>query len=348
MNKRKVAILGATGLVGQRFIQLLDGHPWFKVSALTGSARSVGQSYYDCCKWHLPGRMPKWAGAMSVQPSHSSLDAEIIFSALPSDIASTLELKLASDGYHVFSNASSNRMEPDIPLLIPEVNSDHAELVRLQRNKRSWNGTIVTNCNCTATGVTLSLKPLYDDFGLKRVFLTSMQALSGAGYPGVSSLDAIDNVVPYIDGEEQKMQSEPLKMLGRFDGTQIVQADFGISAHCNRVPVSDGHMVCVTAELGRSASVEQICTSFSSFCPNEIVSELPSSPREFIRVFAGEDRPQPKLDRQTGAGMATMVGRVRADTMLHVRYVVLSHNTIKGAAGGSLQNAELLLKKGLI
>ena len=348
MNKRKVAILGATGLVGQRFIQLLDGHPWFKVSALTGSARSVGQSYYDCCKWHLPGRMPKWAGAMSVQPSHSSLDAEIIFSALPSDIASTLELKLASDGYHVFSNASSNRMEPDIPLLIPEVNSDHAELVRLPRNKRSWNGTIVTNCNCTATGVTLSLKPLYDDFGLKRVFLTSMQALSGAGYPGVSSLDAIDNVVPYIDGEEQKMQSEPLKMLGRFDGTQIVQADFGISAHCNRVPVSDGHMVCVTAELGRSASVEQICTSFSSFCPNEIVSELPSSPREFIRVFAGEDRPQPKLDRQTGAGMATMVGRVRADTMLHVRYVVLSHNTIKGAAGGSLQNAELLLKKGLI
>jgi len=348
MKKRKVAILGATGLVGQRFVQLLDRHPWFDVIELTGSVRSVGRYYYDCCKWLLPSKMPEWAGNMPVKSSQSDLDAEIIFSALPTNVAGTVEVKLASAGYHVFSNASVNRMVPDVPLLIPEVNSDHAELVELQRKKRGWNGTIVTNCNCTATGVTLSLKPLLDDYGIKKVFLTSMQALSGAGYPGVSSLDAIDNVVPFIDGEEQKMQSEPLKMLGCFDGTQIVQAKFGISAQCNRVPVSDGHMVCVTVELGQSASVEQIRRSFASFCPNEIVSQLPSTPDKVIKLFAEKDRPQPKLDRQTGDGMTTMIGRVLADTMLHVRYVVLSHNTIKGAAGGSLQNAELFLKKGLI
>ena len=348
MNKRKVAILGATGLVGQRFVQLLDGHPWFSVSALTGSDRAIGYTYYESCKWHLPGQMPEWACNMPVQASQSGLDAEILFSALPTDIANSVEVQLASAGYHVFSNASTHRMASDVPLLIPEVNSDHADLVLVQRNRRGWNGSIVTNCNCTATGVTLSLKPLLDDFGLKRVFLTSMQALSGAGYPGMAAIDLIDNIVPFIDGEEQKMQSEPLKMLGDFDGEQVIQADFGISAQCNRVPVSDGHIVCVKVELGQAASLEQVSKSFSSFVPNELVRGLPSSPSESIKVFSEQDRPQPRLDRQNGDGMTTMVGRVIADSMLHVRYVVLSHNTVKGAAGGSLQNAELLLKKGLI
>jgi aspartate-semialdehyde dehydrogenase len=348
MMKRKVAILGATGLVGQRFVQLLDDHPWFSVSALTGSDRSIGHTYYESCKWHLPSQMPEWACNIPVQASQSGLDADIVFSALPADIASSVEVQLASDGYHVFSNASVHRMSSDVPLLIPEVNSDHADLVLVQRNRRGWKGSIVTNSNCTATGVTLSLKPLFDNFGLKRVFLTSMQALSGAGYPGMAALDMIDNIVPFIDGEEQKMQSEPLKMLGCFDGNQVIEADFGISAQCNRVPVSDGHIVCVKVELGQAASVDQVSKSFSKFVPNEIVRGLPSSPGDFIKLFSEQDRPQPRLDRQSGGGMTTMVGRVIADSMLHIRYVVLSHNTVKGAAGGSLQNAELLLKKGLI
>jgi len=239
-------------------------------------------------------------------------------------------------------------MSSDIPLLIPEVNSDHADLVLVQRNRHSWNGSIVTNCNCTATVVTLSLKPLFDDFGLKRVFLTSMQALSGAGYPGMAALDLIDNTVPFIDGEEQKMQTEPLKMLGCFDGNQVIEANFGISAQCNRVPVSDGHIVCVKVELDQASSVDQVSKSFSNFVPNELVRGLPSSPSEFIKVFSEQDRPQPRLDRQNGGGMTTMVGRIIAASILDIRYVVLSHNTIKGAAGGSLQNAELFLKKGLI
>ncbi len=348
MKKRKVAVLGATGAVGQRFVQLLDGHPWFTVTALTGSERKVGLTYKQACRWVLPGEMPAWAAELSVLSSEPEVDAELVFSALPSEVAQSVEPDFAAAGYHVCSNAAAHRTASDVPLLFPEVNSDHTVLVDAQRNRRGWSGCIVTNCNCTASGVTISLKPLLDAFGLRRVFVVSLQSISGAGYPGLAALDMIDNVVPFIRGEEEKLESEPLKMLGSCDGTRVTKADFGISAHCNRVAVSEGHMVCVTVELGRPASVAEVVDTMDSFAPPEMVRELPSSPPQVLRVRPENDRPQPRLDRDTGAGMTTVVGRVRGDSLLHIRYVVLSHNTIKGAAGGSLQNAELLLMKGLV
>lgn len=347
MKKRKVAVLGATGAVGQRFVQLLDGHPWFTVTALSGSERTVGDTYQRGCRWVLPGDMPEWARDLPVLHSEPGMDAEIVFSALPSALAKTVEPAFASAGYQVFSNASSYRMDVDVPLLIPEVNPDHIELVHQQRKRRNWSGCIVTNCNCTSTGVTVSLKPLLDTFGLRRVFLVSLQAISGAGYPGVPALDLADNVVPFIQGEEEKLESEPLKMLGMCDGKRVSAASFGISAHCNRVAVSDGHMVCVTAELEQPTSLSRIVDAMESFAPAQSVQELPSSPHQVLQVRSESDRPQPRRDRGKGAGMTTVVGRVREDSLLHVRYVVLSHNTIKGAAGGSLQNAELLLAKGV-
>ena len=348
MKKRKVAVLGATGAVGQRFVQLLDGHPWFTVTALTGSERTVGGAYDQGCRWVLPGEMPAWAGDLPVLPSEPGIDAEIVFSALPSELAQTVELDFAAAGHQVFSNASAHRMAVDVPLLIPEVNPDHIMLVEQQRQQRGWSGCIVTNCNCTATGVTVSLKPLLDSFGLQRVFVVSMQAISGAGYPGVAALDLADNVVPYIAGEEDKLEVEPLKILGRYDGERVASADIGISAHCNRVAVSDGHVVCVTAEFGQLASAVEVIAVMESFAPSQAVRELPSSPPNALRVRLESDRPQPRRDRESGGGMTTVVGRVRGDSLLHVRYVVLSHNTIKGAAGGSLQNAELLLSQGLV
>ena len=348
MKKRKVAVLGATGAVGQRFVQLLDGHPWFRVSALTGSERTVGRTYLQGCRWMLPGEMPAWAGELPVQSSEPGMDAEIVFSALPSELAKTVEPTFAAAGYQVFSNAAAHRMVADVPLLIPEVNPDHTALVEQQRKQRGWSGCIVTNCNCTATGVTVSLKPLLDAFGLRRVFAVSLQAISGAGYPGVAALDLTDNVVPFIAGEEAKLEVEPLKMLGNCDGGRVTPADFGISAQCNRVAVSDGHVVCVTAELGQSTSVADVLASMESFTPPKPVRELPSSPPQALSVRRENDRPQPRRDREAGGGMTTVIGRVRSDSLLHIRYVVLSHNTIKGAAGGSLQNAELLLAKGLV
>ena len=221
-------------------------------------------------------------------------------------------------------------------------------LVERQREQRGWSGCIVTNCNCTATGVTVSLKPLLDAFGLRRVFVTSLQAISGAGYPGVAALDLTDNVVPFIEGEEEKLQTEPLKIMGRCDGERVTPANFGISAHCNRVGVSDGHVVCVTVELEQPASAAEVVAAMDSFALPQAVRELPSSPPQALSVRRESDRPQPRRDREFGGGMTTVVGRVRADSLLHIRYVVLSHNTIKGAAGGSLQNAELLLSQGLV
>lgn len=348
MKKRKVVVLGATGAVGQRIVQLLDRHPWFIVTALTGSERKVGLTYKQACRWVLPGEMPAWASELSVLPSEPGMDAEIVFSALPSEVAQSVEPDFAAAGYHVCSNAAAHRTESDVPVLVPEVNSDHTVLVDAQRNRRGWSGCIVTNCNCTASGVTISLKPLLDAFGLRRVFVVAMQSISGAGYPGLAALDMNDNVVPFIKGEEEKLESEPLKILGSCDGTRVTKADFGISAQCNRVAVSDGHMVCVTVELGRPASVTEVVDTMESFAPPEMVRELPSSPPQVLTVRRENDRPQPRLDRGTGAGMTTVVGRVRGDSLLHIRYVVLSHNTIKGAAGGSLQNAELLLMKDLV
>ncbi len=346
MDKIKVAILGATGAVGQRLVQLLDGHPWFKVSALTGSDRTVGGRYGEACRWILPGPIPDYARDMTVVPTEPGLDARLALSALPTDAARQAEPALAAAGLIVCSNASAHRMWDDVPLLIPEVNPDHARLAQKQRADRGWPGFIVCNPNCTITGVTIALRALQAEFGLRRVFLVSMQAVSGAGYPGVASLDIFDNVIPYIGGEEEKVELEPRKMLGRAVDGRIELAPLAISAHANRVPVTDGHLVCVSVELERAAAPDEAARALAEFAPSAEARDLPSAPEQVIEVRAEADRPQPRRDRDAGRGMTVVVGRVRADPLLHVKFVVLSHNTLRGAAGAALLNAELLVKQG--
>jgi aspartate-semialdehyde dehydrogenase len=344
-----VAVLAVTGSVGQRFIQLLDGHPYFKVLAMTASDRTVGQKYGSACHWILPGDMPEWAREMEILPtSPQSVSVPLAFSALPAEAALEIEPLFARAGVLVCSNASAFRMATDVPILFPEVNPEHAAILPIQRRLRGWTGGIVTNSNCTSTGITVALKPLQDAFGLKKVFAVSMQALSGAGYPGVPSMDIIDNVIPFIKGEEEKVELEPRKMLGRLVGDEIVSADFLVSAHTNRVAVTDGHIVCLSVELQNSASPTQAIRVMRDYRAPEISRDLPSAPDPVIIVRDEPDRPQPRLDRMTGKGMATVVGRVRSDTIFDLKFVVLSHNTIRGAAGGSIYNAELLKKSGYI
>jgi aspartate-semialdehyde dehydrogenase len=349
MKKIPVAVLAATGSVGQRFVQLLDNHPWFEVVALTGSERGHGKTYAEVCRWLLPGEMPAWAHDMPVLPSTpEAAPAPLAFSGLPADIAREVEPLFAKAGTAVFSNASAYRREVDVPILLPEVNPDHASIVAVQRARRGWSGLIATNPNCTSTGMTVALKALQDAFGLRRVFAVSLQALSGAGYPGVPSMDIIDNVIPNIGGEEEKVEWEPRKMLGKFEGGEIHLADFGISAHTNRVAVSDGHIVCLSIEFASKASPRDVSAALSAYQAPESAHDLPSAPRPPILVRNEDYRPQPRLDRMTGDGMTTVVGRVRPDSLLDSRMVVLSHNTIRGAAGGSIYNAELLVKMGFI
>ena len=349
-NPIPVAVLGATGSVGQRFVSLLDGHPWFKVVALAASDRSEGKTYAAACRWVLSEPMPEWASAMTLVPAspQSVADAKIVFSALPTDLAKDLEPKFAQAGLAVCSNASFYRRESDVPLLLPEVNADHIQLIRQQRQNRSWSGCILTNPNCTSTGLTVAFKALDEKFGLKRAFVVSLQALSGAGYPGVASLDIIDNVIPFIGGEEDKVEWEPLKMLGKLGEAGVENARLKISAHTNRVAVVDGHIVCASVELEQPIRPEDAVHAFNAYLPPAIARDLPSSPRPAMVVRAETDRPQPRLDRMTGKGMTTVVGRVRADPLFHLKFVVLSHNTIRGAAGGSIYNAELLVQAGLL
>ncbi len=343
-----VSVLAATGSVGQRFVQLLDGHPLFEVVALTGSDRSIGQPYGETCHWILPEPMPAWACDMTVVPtSPEALNASLAFSALPANIAKEAEPQFAQAGIKVCSNASTYRTEPDVPILLPEVNADHTRLVEIQRKKRGWSGCIVTNPNCTSTGMTVALKALQDAFGLSVVFAVSLQALSGAGYPGVPSMDIIDNVIPYIGGEEEKVEWEPRKMLGTFTGEEIELAPFAISAHTNRVAVSDGHTICLTIELRERVDVRQVAQALQAYRAPAISADLPSAPKPVIVLRAEPDRPQPRLDRMAGKGMATVVGRLRPDPVFDLRMVVLSHNTVRGAAGGSIYNAELLVKQGI-
>ena len=343
------AVLAATGSVGQRFIQLLDGHPFFKVVALTASDRSVGQTYEHACHWILQEDMPDWARNMVIQPTDpASTTVPLAFSALPGEAAVKVEPVFARAGILVCSNASAYRTASDVPILLPEVNPDQADILPIQRQLRRWSGGIITNSNCTSTGISVALKALYDAFGLKKVFAVSMQALSGAGYPGVPSMDIIDNVIPLIKGEEEKVESEPRKILGRINGETIVPADFTISAHTNRVAVVDGHMVCISVELGQKTSVKEAIQALHDYQAPEISRDLPSAPHPVIIVREEDDRPQPRLDRLSGKGMSTTVGRVRPDPLFDIKMVVFSHNTIRGAAGGSIYNAELLMKLGYI
>ena len=367
-----VAVLGATGSVGQRFISLLDRHPWFKVVALAASDRSVGQRYADAARWILDVPMPDYARDMIVVPAATDcIQAKIVFSALHTEIAKELEPQFAQAGMAVCSNASSYRRGEDVPLLLPEINADHIQLVKHQRQNRGWSGCIVTNPNCTSTGLTIALKALHDAFGVKKVFAVSLQALSGAGYPGVPSLDIMDNIIPNVanGGEEEKVEWEPRKMLGKYTETleppssaashgnasqeitpaaHIELADIKFSAHTNRVAVIDGHTVCASVELAQSADPEAAEAVLRKYVAPESARELPSSPRPVIEVRNEADRPQPRLDRLTGKGMTTVVGRLRRDPLLDLKFVVLSHNTIRGAAGASIYNAELLVNENLL
>ena len=349
MSQIPVAVLGATGSVGQRFVSLLDHHPWFKVVALAASDRSVGQKYADACRWVIKDPMPEFAREMVVVPATlDCVDAKIVFSALHNEIARDLEPQFAQAGAAVCSNASSYRRGEDVPLLLPEVNAQHVYLVKEQRKIRGWSGCILTNPNCTSTGLTVALKALDDAFGVNKVFAVSLQALSGAGYPGVPSLDIIDNVIPNIKGEEEKVEWEPRKMLGKLTNNKIEMAGIQFSAHTNRVAVVDGHTVCASVELTRPADPETAEAILRDYRGPASARELPSSPRPVIEVRIEADRPQPRLDRLTGKGMTTVVGRLRRDPILDLKFVVLSHNTIRGAAGGSIYNAELLVNEGLL
>lgn len=349
MSQIPVTVIGATGSVGQRFISLLDHHPWFKVVAVAASDRSIGQPYAQACRWILNEPMPEYARDLIIVPATpEAVPAKIVFSALPADLAKDLEPQFAQAGFAVCSNASSYRRAEDVPLLLPEVNADHIQLVKQQRKQRGWDGCITTNPNCTSTGLTVSLKALDDTFGVKKVFAVSMQALSGAGYPGVPSLDINDNIVPNIGGEEDKVEWEPRKMLGKLDGDKVDLAHIGFSAHTNRVAVTDGHTVCVSVELSNPASPEEAVRAMRAYRAPMSARELPSAPRPVIEVRDEWDRPQPRLDRLTGKGMTTVVGRMRRDPLWSLKFVVLSHNTIRGAAGGSIYNAELLVKENLL
>lgn len=347
-NRIPVAILGATGNVGQRFIELLQDHPWFRVAELVASDRSAGKKFEDATVWRIGDDMPDTVRDMTVLNYDADLQSPIAFSGLPGDVASDIEARLAAGGAAVVSNSAPHRMDPDVPLLIPEVNPDHLDIIKTQQANRGWKGFITTNSNCSTMHIAITLKPLQDAFGLKKVLVTTLQAVSGAGYPGVPSMDMIDNVVPFIGGEEEKMESEAMKMLGTVVDGAFQEADFVLSAHCNRVPVRDGHTECASIELGRDVTPEEVIEVFQNFrgVPQEL--ELPSAPKRPIVVRSEDNRPQPILDRNTERGMASVVGRIRPCPVLGLKYVLLGHNTVRGAAGAGILNAELLKAKGLL
>jgi aspartate-semialdehyde dehydrogenase len=354
-RKIKVGILGATGAVGQRFIQLLADHPWFEVAALTASDRSAGKIYGEAAKWLIRGGMPAGVAGLPLVPTEpGAIDSEVklLFSAIPGGTAGQVETDLADAGFAVCSNASAHRMDEDVPLLIPDVNPEHTALITTQQRKRlalgKKPGYIVTNPNCTSTHLVCALKPLYDAFGLEVVNVVTMQALSGAGYPGVPSMDILDNVVPYIGGEEEKIEIEPRKLLGRVSGGAIEYADFLVSAQANRVAVRNGHLEAVSVKLRNKASLEEVAEAFRSYRGEPQRMGLPSAPEPAIILHTEPDRPQPRLDRLAGKGMATSIGRLRPDPIFDYKFLALGHNTIRGAAGGALLNAELLYAQGLL
>jgi len=334
-------------MVGQRFIQLLEDHPQFEVTALAASDRSQGKRYDEACKWRLGGEMPPAVRSMKVQSPAPPLDCDLVFSSLPGDIARETEGSFAKAGYPVISNSSAFRMDEDVPLLIPEVNPDHLGLLERQRS-HGGAGFIVTNPNCSTIMIALALAPLHFTFGVEAAVATTLQALSGAGYPGVASLDILDNVLPYIGGEEEKIESETTKILGRLHDGQIETASMAVSAQCHRVNVSDGHLAAVRVKLKRKASLEELKGALSSFrsLPQEL--GLHSAPRWPIVLRDEVDRPQPRLDRDEGAGMSVTIGRLQPDKVLDYRFVALSHNTVRGAAGAAILNAELMVAKGML
>lgn len=345
MYKIAVGILGATGTVGQRFIQLLADHPWFKVTAVAASGRSAGKRYAEACRWLLPVPMPDAVRDLVVAPIEPGLDCQMVFSALPSDVAGPVEERFAEGGYGVCTNAAPHRLDPDVPLMIPEVNADHVKLIDVQRRQRGWSGYIAASANCTTTQLALALKPLHDAFGLRKLSVVTLQAVSGAGYPGVPALDILGNIIPHIGGEEQKVERESLKLLSTLNGETLVEAPFVVSAQCNRVPVRDGHTECVSVEFERTPGVREVVSCLEEFRATPKIASLPSSPSQPIVVHHASDRPQPLRDSDLGNGMSVSVGRVRPCPIFDVKFVVLGHNTLRGAAGGAIHNAELLVAR---
>ncbi|HMS09739.1 MAG TPA: aspartate-semialdehyde dehydrogenase [Pyrinomonadaceae bacterium] len=344
-KKYRVGILGATGTVGQRFIQLLEDHPQFEITALAASDRSAGKSFAEACAWKLAGDIPGGVREIVVQPIEPPIDCDIVFSSLPSPVARETEEAFARAGYPVISNSSVYRMDEDVPLLIPEINPDHLGLIDVQQTKRGFSkGFIVTNPNCAVASFAPPLAALDRKFGVESAIVTTMQAISGAGYPGVASLDIIDNVLPYIAGEEPKVETEAQKILGKFNGSSIQKADFTVSAQCFRVNVIDGHTASVRVKLKGSSTLEEVIDAMKGF-PS---LGLHSSPEQFIEVLDEPSRPQPRLDRDRGNGMTVTVGRIFPDNVFDYRFVALSHNTVRGAAGSTILNAELLASKNLI
>ncbi len=336
-------------MVGQRFIQLLSSHPWFEIAWLAASDRSAGKTYAEACKWKLETPLPHRIATMTLQPNVPEGSAielpKIIFAALDADIARELEPKFAAAGCAVISNSSAFRMVADVPLVVPEVNADHLPLLESQSWRRQNGGYIVTNPNCSAIGLVLALKPLEERFGIESLFVSTMQAVSGAGYPGVASLDILGNVVPFIKNEEEKLQEEVGKLLGQWNGKGIDLLDAKVSAHCNRVAVEDGHTECVSIKFKKKATREEIIAAWNEFQPLQGL-HLPTAPDQPVEYDSSVDRPQPRLDRMRGNGMAATVGRLRECNLLDWKFVVLSHNTIRGAAGAALLNAEVLAMLG--
>ena len=343
-----VAILGATGAVGQTFIRLLNGHPWFRVAEVAASERSAGKSYAAATRW-IEGDLPADVAVLRVLPCETTaLSSPIVFSALDAAAAGDLEPAFARDGRFVLSNAKNFRMEADVPLVIPEVNASHLALIEVQRRIRGWSGAIITNANCASTTAAVAMAPLHERFGLRTVFAMTMQAVSGAGYPGVPSLDILGNVIPYIGDEEPKIEREMQKMLGRFVNGAVEAAPFVVSAHANRVPVENGHTVCLSLAFETRPTVSDALDALRAWRGDPAIRGLPSAPDLPIRYRDEPDRPQPRRDVMEGRGMSTVVGRLREDPILHLRLVAMSHNTIRGAAGGSILNAEVLVSTGVI
>lgn len=349
--KRKVAILGATGAVGQRFIQLLLGHPWFEIEVLAASERSAGKKYKAACNWLMSSSLPREIAEMpvvncNVESVSKAGKVDLVFSSLPGGLAGPVETEFAAV-YPVFSKASAHRMDKDVPLLIPEVNPEHLAMIPIQKKTRGWKGFLTTDPNCSTIQLAITLKPLMN-FGLKKVVVSTMQALSGAGYPGVASLDIIDNVIPYISNEEEKLEEENQKILGTFDGKKIQNADIVLSASCNRINVKDGHLESVFAKLDDLPTVDEVEEAFRNFKGEPQRLKLPSAPENPIIVRDEPNRPQPRYDRDAGKGMSVVVGRIRKDPIMTIKYMCLGHNTIRGAAGAGILSAELFAAKGLL
>ena len=346
----KAGILGATGAVGQKFIRLLENHDWFKIQALGASERSAGKPYKEAANWIESTPMPKKVADLEVRNCVSSDfdDVDFVFSGLDSSVASEVEKDFAEAGIPVISNAKNFRTDPTVPLLIPEVNSDHASMIDNQTFTEDGSGWIVTNPNCVVVPLAMSLRPLYDAFGIKSAIITSMQAISGAGYPGVPSLDILGNVVPFIGGEEDKIHKEPLKLLGELNDGAVTHADFPIQATATRVPVLNGHLLSITVELEKEADADEVKKAFGEW-KNPIADlQLPSAPKFPLHVYEDDRYPQPRLHAESEKGMQTAIGRVRKSNVLSVSYVAMAHNTVRGAAGGAILNAELLVKKNYI